>query len=382
MGEKYVVKEGDSLSKIGQERWKKIYKVNKGKIGEDPNVIKPGQEFTLPNGIAPQPVDEYVDPSSYAPDSCMSCTCDSLASSTYETWDVYYSELPVTPLPKSSAQKGAASYFAETPTETLFELADERSYSPIYDKWDYNSRAASAVESLKARAESGRLTPEEFEEAAEHDNPEVRLIAALDEKASNEVLFELADEKGLEEKPRRWTYNKIARSALNTLQSRAEAGRLTADELEEAAEHDNPDVRMIAAVNAKTSNEVLFELAEEKSYSQIWERWEYNSRAKAAAKALAARAEAGRFSLDELEEAAEHDNPDVRMIAAVNAKTPIEILFELAENYKSKIYGQCATFALMKLNDRAKTGKLTTEDMEDAADHRNPDVRMIAAKSR
>lgn len=49
----YVVKAGDSLSKIAQQvygdakRWPEIYEANKNQI-KDPNVIHPGQELRIP----------------------------------------------------------------------------------------------------------------------------------------------------------------------------------------------------------------------------------------------------------------------------------------------------------------------------------------------
>lgn len=49
----YVVKAGDSLSKIAKEfygdakRWKEIYEANKDKI-KNPDVIHPGQELRIP----------------------------------------------------------------------------------------------------------------------------------------------------------------------------------------------------------------------------------------------------------------------------------------------------------------------------------------------
>jgi len=49
----YVVKSGDSLSKIAKEvwgdakRWKEIFEANKDKI-KDPNLIYPGQELRIP----------------------------------------------------------------------------------------------------------------------------------------------------------------------------------------------------------------------------------------------------------------------------------------------------------------------------------------------
>jgi len=50
----YVVKSGDSLSKIAKElygdakRWPDIYAANKALIGENPNLIQPGQKLIIP----------------------------------------------------------------------------------------------------------------------------------------------------------------------------------------------------------------------------------------------------------------------------------------------------------------------------------------------
>lgn len=50
----YVVKPGDSLSKIAKLElgnssvWNKIYQLNKKVIGSNPNAIKPGQKLVLP----------------------------------------------------------------------------------------------------------------------------------------------------------------------------------------------------------------------------------------------------------------------------------------------------------------------------------------------
>lgn len=51
----YVVKSGDSLSAIAKKLlgdaslWPKIYEANKDVIGDNPNLIHPGQEYTIPD---------------------------------------------------------------------------------------------------------------------------------------------------------------------------------------------------------------------------------------------------------------------------------------------------------------------------------------------
>ncbi|MDX5419296.1 MAG: LysM peptidoglycan-binding domain-containing protein [Hymenobacteraceae bacterium] len=50
----YTVKSGDSLSKIAKHyygdanAWNKIYEANKATIGNNPDLIKPGQQFVIP----------------------------------------------------------------------------------------------------------------------------------------------------------------------------------------------------------------------------------------------------------------------------------------------------------------------------------------------
>ena len=49
--ETYTVKSGDSLSAIGQRHgvaWREIYEANKDVIGDNPDLIKPGQELRIP----------------------------------------------------------------------------------------------------------------------------------------------------------------------------------------------------------------------------------------------------------------------------------------------------------------------------------------------
>jgi nucleoid-associated protein YgaU len=50
----YTVQSGDSLSKIAKKHygnanaWTKIYNANKGEIGDNPDLIHPGQKFVIP----------------------------------------------------------------------------------------------------------------------------------------------------------------------------------------------------------------------------------------------------------------------------------------------------------------------------------------------
>ena len=53
-GGTYTVVSGDSLSKIAKKhlgdakRWRELYDANKGVIGDDPDLIKPGQKLRIP----------------------------------------------------------------------------------------------------------------------------------------------------------------------------------------------------------------------------------------------------------------------------------------------------------------------------------------------
>ncbi|GHA69078.1 LysM peptidoglycan-binding domain-containing protein [Pontibacter akesuensis] len=50
----YTVQSGDSLSKIAKKHygdantWKRIYEANKDKIGDNPDLIRPGQRLVIP----------------------------------------------------------------------------------------------------------------------------------------------------------------------------------------------------------------------------------------------------------------------------------------------------------------------------------------------
>jgi nucleoid-associated protein YgaU len=52
--ETYTVKKGDSLSKIAKrvygdaQQWRRIYEANRAIIGENPDLIQPGQALKLP----------------------------------------------------------------------------------------------------------------------------------------------------------------------------------------------------------------------------------------------------------------------------------------------------------------------------------------------
>ena len=50
-GDSYTVKSGDTLSKIGQQHgvaWRDIHEANKDVIGDNPDLIKPGQKLRIP----------------------------------------------------------------------------------------------------------------------------------------------------------------------------------------------------------------------------------------------------------------------------------------------------------------------------------------------
>ena len=50
-GDSYTVKAGDTLSKIGQHHgvaWRDIHEANRDVIGDNPDLIKPGQKLRIP----------------------------------------------------------------------------------------------------------------------------------------------------------------------------------------------------------------------------------------------------------------------------------------------------------------------------------------------
>ncbi|HVS04510.1 MAG TPA: LysM peptidoglycan-binding domain-containing protein [Thermoanaerobaculia bacterium] len=57
-GQTYTVQGGDSLSKIAQRvlgdgnRWREIYEANREVIGDNPDLIKPGQQLRMPPATA------------------------------------------------------------------------------------------------------------------------------------------------------------------------------------------------------------------------------------------------------------------------------------------------------------------------------------------
>jgi LysM repeat protein len=56
----YTVKKGDSLSKIADKKkvaggWKKLYKINRDVIGDNPRLIKPGTKLELGKKAAAKP---------------------------------------------------------------------------------------------------------------------------------------------------------------------------------------------------------------------------------------------------------------------------------------------------------------------------------------
>ncbi|MDH5159816.1 LysM peptidoglycan-binding domain-containing protein [Heyndrickxia oleronia] len=45
----YTIKYGDTLSKVFGKDWRKVYEANRKVIGNNPNIIKPGQKLVLPS---------------------------------------------------------------------------------------------------------------------------------------------------------------------------------------------------------------------------------------------------------------------------------------------------------------------------------------------
>jgi hypothetical protein len=61
----YIVKPGDSLSKISQKygiSWRDLYNANKNVIGSNPNLIYSGQKYNIPGQSAPAPTPKPVVP--------------------------------------------------------------------------------------------------------------------------------------------------------------------------------------------------------------------------------------------------------------------------------------------------------------------------------
>ena len=60
-GSNYAVQPGDTLFSIAQQaygdgnQWQKIYDANKQVIGNDPNLIRPGEVLYIPPVTPPQP---------------------------------------------------------------------------------------------------------------------------------------------------------------------------------------------------------------------------------------------------------------------------------------------------------------------------------------
>lgn len=55
----YTVKRGDSLSKVFGSNWRAVYELNRDVIGPDPNLIKAGQVLRLPGGQSAAPSTQY-----------------------------------------------------------------------------------------------------------------------------------------------------------------------------------------------------------------------------------------------------------------------------------------------------------------------------------
>ncbi|MEU9581687.1 M23 family metallopeptidase [Streptomyces chilikensis] len=70
--ETYTVKKGDSLSKIADKKkvaggWKKLYKINRDVVGDNPRLIKPGTKLELGKKAAAKPAEAKAAPRTEAP---------------------------------------------------------------------------------------------------------------------------------------------------------------------------------------------------------------------------------------------------------------------------------------------------------------------------
>ena len=106
----YIVKPGDSLSKISQKygvSWRDLYNANKNVIGSNPNLIYAGQKYNIPGQSAPTPTLEPV-----APTVTPGTSAGEKAKLTPWTevlpWEQYYNP----ELVKGSAMERAAAYYA------------------------------------------------------------------------------------------------------------------------------------------------------------------------------------------------------------------------------------------------------------------------------
>jgi len=114
----YIVKPGDSLSKISQKygiSWRDLYNANKNVIGSNPNLIYAGQKYNIPGQSAPAP--KPVAPKPAAPTVTPGTSAGDKASLT--PWDEvlpfnqYFDE----GLARSDAAARAASFYVPQAVE-------------------------------------------------------------------------------------------------------------------------------------------------------------------------------------------------------------------------------------------------------------------------
>lgn len=104
----YVVKPGDSLSKISQKygiSWRDLYNANKNVIGSNPNLIYAGQKYNIPgqSAPAPKPAAPTVTPGTSAGEKAKLTPWTEVLP-----WEQYYNP----ELVKGSAMERAAAYYA------------------------------------------------------------------------------------------------------------------------------------------------------------------------------------------------------------------------------------------------------------------------------
>lgn len=280
----------------------------------------------------------------------------------------------------------------------LIEIAKDTNFTT----WP-SGVARRAVQILRDRAQSGRLTQMDLILAAyARESEALMMIAAENPLTDRANLFTLAFMPGILGDG---SFSAVAKTAARTLASLAEKGLLTADEILFARkEHTNPVVRkaaiahgdkvleteagriiadltmkawsedgrarLVAAQDPRTPTPILIDLAAV--------RFEYENVRREALNTLRARSQAGGLSEEELAYIALNIAPwsDIQGIVVADDKTPAFALM----NFAKGDFNLFATAAVKALRSRGERGLLTDVDLALASIHDKPMVRQIAAE--